>query len=70
MELNNKKNKQVEPADDEETHRTPNSGCNTIFCREEQELDVCLKKNMNAPRPSEHPPDRGKKIAFFFGHCR
>ena len=21
----------------------------------------CLKKNLNAPRPSEHPPVRGKK---------
>ena len=21
---------------------------------------MCLKKNMNAPRPSEHPPVRGK----------
>ena len=31
----------------------------------------CLKKNLNAPRPSEHPPVRGKKcqnviIAPFF----
>ena len=24
-----------------------------VFC--------CLKKNLNAPRPSEHPPVRGKK---------
>ena len=22
----------------------------------------CLKKNLNAPRPSEHPPVRGKKL--------
>ena len=22
---------------------------------------LCLKKNLNAPRPSEHPPVRGKK---------
>ena len=21
--------------------------------------DMCLKKNLNAPRPSEHPPVRG-----------
>ena len=24
-------------------------------------LFACLKKNLNAPRPSEHPPVRGKK---------
>ena len=23
--------------------------------------DACLKKNQNAPRPSEHPPVRGEK---------
>ena len=23
--------------------------------------DRCLKKNLNSPRPSEHPPVRGKK---------
>ena len=25
----------------------------------------CLKKNLNAPRPSEHPPVRGKKCCCF-----
>ena len=24
-----------------------------------------LKKNLNAPRPSEHPPVRGKKIVWY-----
>ena len=24
-------------------------------------FSICLKKNQNAPRPSEHPPVRGKK---------
>ena len=24
-------------------------------------VKTCLKKNLNAPRPSEHPPVRGKK---------
>ena len=24
-------------------------------------VHCCLKKNLNAPRPSEHPPVRGKK---------
>ena len=24
-------------------------------------VDCCLKKNLNAPRPSEHPPVWGKK---------
>ena len=24
----------------------------------------CLKKNQNAPRPSEHPPAVGKKLLF------
>ena len=28
---------------------------------ERNSLQVCLKKNMNAPRPSEHPPVRGEK---------
>ena len=27
----------------------------------------CLKKNMNAPRPSEHPPVRGKKMSKRLG---
>ena len=26
---------------------------------------VCLKKNLNAPRPSEHPPVRGKNVKTF-----
>ena len=25
----------------------------------------CLKKNLNAPRPSEHPPVRGKNVKTF-----
>ena len=40
-----------------------------VIVREEGEWSVtcpgrllfCLKKNLNAPRPSEHPPVRGKK---------
>ena len=27
----------------------------------------CLKKNLNAPRPSEHPPVRGKKMSKRLG---
>ena len=27
---------------------------------------LCLKKNQNAPRPSEHPPVRGLINAFYF----
>ena len=27
----------------------------------------CLKKNLNAPRPSEHPPVRGKSVKTFLG---
>ena len=27
--------------------------------------DCCLKKNQNAPRPSEHPPVRGKSCCSF-----
>ena len=27
----------------------------------------CLKKNQNAPRPSEHPPVRGKKMSKHLG---
>ena len=31
----------------------------------------CLKKNQNAPRPSEHPPVRGKKCQNVLGPvCR
>ena len=26
---------------------------------------ICLKKNLNAPRPSEHPPVRGKNVKTF-----
>ena len=26
--------------------------------------NCCLKKNQNAPRPSEHPPVRGEKLLF------
>ena len=29
--------------------------------QEDDYVDVCLKKNQNAPRPSEHPPVRGEK---------
>ena len=25
-------------------------------------IQCCLKKNQNAPRPSEHPPVKGEKI--------
>ena len=28
---------------------------------------VCLKKNLNAPRPSEHPPVRGEKMSKRLG---
>ena len=28
-------------------------------------LPVCLKKNQNAHRPSEHPPGRGKNVKTF-----
>ena len=28
---------------------------------------LCLKKNLNAPRPSEHPPVRGKKMSKRLG---
>ena len=27
--------------------------------------ECCLKKNQNAPRPSEHPPLRGKNVKTF-----
>ena len=27
--------------------------------------DGCLKKNLNASRPSEHPPVRGKNVKIF-----
>ena len=27
----------------------------------------CLKKNQNAPRPSEHPPVRGEKMSKLLG---
>ena len=26
---------------------------------------ACLKKNQNGPRPSEHPPVRGKNVCCF-----
>ena len=29
--------------------------------------DGCLKKNQNAPRPSEHPPVTGKKVSKRLG---
>ena len=32
-----------------------------IFCGTSVCCCCCLKKNLNAPRPSEHPPVRGKK---------
>ena len=29
----------------------------------------CLRKNLDASRPSEHPPDRGKNVKTFrWGH--
>ena len=34
----------------------------TTGCRARE----CLKKNMNAPRPSEHPPVRGENVKTFF----
>ena len=30
-------------------------------------LSSCLKKNLNASRPSEHPPVRGKKMSKRLG---
>ena len=30
-------------------------------------VSLLLKKNLNAPRPSEHPPVRGKKCQLYFG---
>ena len=30
---------------------------------------LCLKKNQNAPRPSEHPPVRGKNVKTFVLFC-
>ena len=32
-------------------------------------ISFCLKKNQNAPRPSEHPPVRGKKYLSRRGVC-
>ena len=30
----------------------------------------CLKKNLNAPRPCEHPPVREKNVKMFRWDCR
>ena len=34
---------------------------------EESVSDIRLKKNQNAPRPSEHPPVRGEKMSKRLG---
>ena len=31
---------------------------------------IFLKKNLNAPRPSEHPPVWGKKLTGFYGSIK
>ena len=33
----------------------------------EKLVGCCLKKNQNAPRPSEHPPVRGEKMSKRLG---
>ena len=40
-----------------------------FFCAGENKKkgNCCLKKNQNAPRPSEHPPVRGEKVSKLLG---
>ena len=39
----------------------PFRGIGKLHCTCPTVESCCLKKNLNAPRPSEHPPVRGKK---------
>ena len=41
----------------------PNSLCRVPFFCLFLACALCLKKNQNAPRPSEHPPVRGEKMS-------
>ena len=43
------------------TYGIPPEFCGGVHLLSVHIEPMCLKKNLNAPRPSEHPPVRGKK---------
>ena len=51
---------------DKDGQTTPSLFTFADFKRKVGRLSYYLKKNLNAPRPSEHPPVRGKKCQNVF----
>ena len=58
---------ETEPEHLQEQQRVTTDGTGLTLIRQRVGLVGILKKNLNAPRPSEHPPVRGKKMSKHLG---